>query len=82
MKTFIFSLFAVLVLSGCNKKVKSVEYYKEHVDERVTKIKECKENSGLYRGDTECANALSAQIHSGQKIDASNAPDVKKYQNF
>lgn len=83
MKTFIFSLFIVLLLSGCDRQAKSVQYFKEHNDERKAKIKECLEDASKHQDDEECKNATRAQIYfGGIDVNVSAAPDGAKYQKF
>lgn len=60
----------VLNFTGCGEKeeVKTVEYYKEHADERKAKIEECKNNPGELRGTPNCTNAIAAYRSSGAKV--------------
>lgn len=83
MKTFIFSLFIVLLLSGCDRQAKSVQYFKEHKDERKAKIKECLNDVAAHQDDEDCKNAARAQIYfGGMDINVSAAPSGAKYQKF
>ncbi len=83
-KVILSAVLAAMVLSftGCGEDVKTVEYYKEHPDERDAKISECLNNPGQANDDANCANAGSAKLHSGIPIEPGKAPDGRRYENF
>lgn len=59
-KVILSAVLAAMVLSfaGCGDDVKTVEYYKEHADERIEKIAECRNNPGGMKDDPNCKNAF------------------------
>lgn len=63
-------VLAAMTLSfvGYSEEVKTVEYYKEHANERKAKIEECKNNPGELRGTPNCTNAIAAYRSNGAKV--------------
>lgn len=58
-----FALVGVFALSGCEKKVKTTEYFKNHPEEIKTTIAKCDKAEKLSESDKqECANAKKANI--------------------
>ncbi len=59
-----FALLTVIAITlvGCGKKekVQSVDWYKEHADERKEMIIKCKANTGELNGSPNCTNAQQA----------------------
>ena len=50
-----------LSLIACSEKVKTVEYYENHDEERESVVKECKNNAQLMRG-ANCKNAMKVHM--------------------
>jgi predicted Fe-S protein YdhL (DUF1289 family) len=63
-------LLALTSLSGCEKEVQSVEWYKEHDAERMEVIRECKANPDKLNKTDNCVNAKQANreiLNAGSK---------------
>ncbi|ACZ11795.1 EexN family lipoprotein [Sulfurospirillum deleyianum] len=66
--TFVPPLLIILCLIGCgSEEIKTVEYYKTHVDEGKAKIAECKNNPGVMKENPNCINAIAAYRESDTK---------------
>ena len=68
MKNIITVSLFLLVLTGCLEKkeeVQTVEYYKDHKEERTLKIEECENNPGELSDTPNCINAFRAFGSSG-----------------
>jgi len=68
MKRVIAIGFACLVsvlLASCGKPVHSVDYYKQHEDERNAMLEKCKADPDLITTDENCRSAGDAQALSG-----------------
>ncbi|MDD4883057.1 EexN family lipoprotein [Sulfuricurvum sp.] len=74
-------IFLAIAFTGCGQDVKTVEYYKEHTDERDAKISECLNNPGTAQGDAGCINAATAERHStdGIKTNKSGGKTMDDY---
>lgn len=74
-------LAIAFTFTGCGQDVKTVEYYKEHTDERDAKISECLNNPGTAQGDAGCINAATAERHStdGIKTNKSGGKTMDDY---
>ena len=64
------SLFILLICGGCKEaekvateQVKTVSYYKENLNERLNKLKECANNPGELENTPNCINAAEANIN-------------------
>jgi len=69
-KSILFAVFTAIILSltGCgSEEIKTVEYYKIHVDEGKAKIAECKNNPGIMKENPNCINAIAAYRESDTK---------------
>jgi hypothetical protein len=70
MKTTILLIFIVATaLAGCKSEnnlptgeTKTVEYYKENMEERKSILAECKNNPGEYGNLPNCLNAKAAAL--------------------
>lgn len=54
----------ITLFTGCELQKtspKSVQYYKEHKDERKAKIKECLNDVAAHQDDEDCKNAMAAE---------------------
>ncbi|WP_255610412.1 EexN family lipoprotein [Pantoea sp. DY-17] len=58
------SLLATMLLAGCDASAKSIDWYKEHDNERAAKFEECRKSSDP-RGTEDCRNAIDATVHGG-----------------
>ncbi|MDR3214090.1 MAG: EexN family lipoprotein [Azoarcus sp.] len=59
--SIVFALVALsAVLAGCEKEVRSVEWYKANDTERMAVIRECKENADKLNKTENCINAKKA----------------------
>ncbi|AZK89875.1 EexN family lipoprotein [Xanthomonas oryzae] len=56
---------ASVLLASCGKPTHSVEYYKQHEDERNAMLEKCKADPDLITKDANCRNAGDAQATSG-----------------
>lgn len=56
---------ASVLLASCGKPTHSVEYYKQHEDERNAMLAKCKADPDLITKDENCRNAGDAQATSG-----------------
>lgn len=73
MKKALFSLglMAAILLTGCDEKAQSLEWYKAHDKERDAKVEECKKASDP-RGTEDCRNAIDASFRSGSYTKSPN----------
>lgn len=65
------TVLGTMVLTGClgkGEEVKSVDYYKQNLDEMQAKIKECQSNPGEFGLEPNCVNASKARLGSGKSI--------------
>ncbi|QNT78463.1 EexN family lipoprotein [Entomobacter blattae] len=80
-RTCALSLFTIpLLLSACEKKAQTREWYIAHTEERVKRIVECKKDANL-EVSLDCQNAMSAQTQVwaiGKKDEPVNSPDITK----
>ncbi|NPE55913.1 EexN family lipoprotein [Dickeya dadantii] len=58
MKKIVFLFASMFILVSCKEDGKSIDYYKEHKDERLKKILDCKND---LNPDVDCKNANQAQ---------------------
>ena len=71
-------LLAGLWLAGCAaEETMTVSYYKEHSDERIAKLNECKENPGEEKLVPNCANAKRAAHELAMSPDNNNVPTIR-----
>lgn len=69
-----------IVFTGCSGDLKTVDYYKEHADERKVKIEECRNNPGSMKGDPNCQNAFVAHSEAiDKKTDKSGGKTLNDY---
>jgi hypothetical protein len=54
-----------VLLASCGKPVHSVDYYKQHEDERNAMLEKCKADPDLIAKDKNCRAAGDAQALSG-----------------
>ncbi|ACB93627.1 EexN family lipoprotein (plasmid) [Xylella fastidiosa subsp. fastidiosa] len=54
-----------ILLASCSKPVHSIEYYKQHEDERKVMLEKCKADPDLVMRDENCRSAADAQFQSG-----------------
>ncbi|WP_017161254.1 EexN family lipoprotein [Xanthomonas phaseoli] len=54
-----------VLLASCGKPVHSVDYYKQHEDERNAMLEKCKADPDLIAKDENCRAAGDAQALSG-----------------
>jgi hypothetical protein len=52
------------LLTACQKTHQTVEYYKQHRDEREEMLAECRDDLGARRSDPECVNARRAGVEA------------------
>ncbi|HHW4671482.1 EexN family lipoprotein [Xylella fastidiosa] len=57
-----------ILLGSCSKPVHSIEYYKQHEDERKVMLEKCKADPDLVMRDENCRSASSAEARSGANI--------------
>lgn len=50
------------MLSSCSEKVRDVQYYIDHPDERVAMFKKCKYDPNQNRENPECKNVFKAHV--------------------
>jgi hypothetical protein len=50
----------ILIFAGCGEKVQTVEWYKEHHDERKAQVEKCINNPGKLEKTPNCINAKAA----------------------
>lgn len=55
------SVVAIL-LAGCGEKVRTVDYYVEHADERRAKLAECANDVAKVQSDANCKNVIAAEL--------------------
>lgn len=55
------------ILSACGEKTMDVDYYLQHPDVRVDKLKECQKNPGEKNHSPNCKNASVAEFKSAVK---------------
>ncbi|MGO3891370.1 MAG: EexN family lipoprotein [Paenalcaligenes sp.] len=55
------SVVAIL-MAGCGDKVRTVDYYVEHDDERQTKLAECTNDAAKAQSDANCKNVIAAEL--------------------
>lgn len=73
-------IFGAVMFTGCSEDVKTVEYYKEHTDERKAKIGECRNNPGGMKGDPNCHNAFVAHSQAlDQRTDKSGGKTIDDF---
>jgi len=69
------------MLNGCEAKPKTMEYYKDHLEEAKTVIADCEE-AGTLTGDTKenCVNASAAVLRfGGIKPIRGNEPHIRTW---
>lgn len=69
------------MLNGCDAKPKTMEYYKDHLDEAKTVIEECKTAGNLTGNKHEnCVNASAAVLRfDGIKPIRGNEPHIRTW---
>ncbi|PQK82907.1 EexN family lipoprotein [Pantoea ananatis] len=60
-------LLSAVVLTDCDARAESLEWYKTHDKERDTKVEECKKTS-TPRGSEDCRNAIDASLTTESNI--------------
>lgn len=72
----IFALIMLTTLSSCSgEKTHDVQYYLDNPQERITKIKDCKNNSGEKMNTPNCQNAAEA-LHQAM-FKSTSMPQIK-----
>ena len=61
------SLVATVLLTGCDARAESLEWYKTHDKERDAKVEECKKASAP-RDSEDCRNAIDASLTTDSNI--------------
>lgn len=61
------SLMAAVLITGCDARAESLEWYKTHDKERDAKVEECKKVSAP-RGSEDCRNAIDASLTTESNI--------------
>jgi len=61
------SLMAAVLITGCEARAESLEWYKTHDKERDAKVEECKKAS-VPRGSEDCRNAIDASLTTESNI--------------
>jgi hypothetical protein len=60
-KTILCSAIFLLLVSGCSRKLETVEYYKTHFTEAGAAAKECESNNNKTSDELQnCKNAMKA----------------------
>ncbi|MDR2688317.1 MAG: EexN family lipoprotein [Azoarcus sp.] len=69
MKRLILVMTTVILFTGCEQEVQTVEWYKEHDAERLAVVRECKENPDKLNKTPNCVNAKRAntEILTGKR---------------
>lgn len=69
------------MLNGCDGKVKTMEYYKDHLDEAKSVVAECKANETVTGNKHEnCVNASAAILRfDGIKPIRGNEPHIRTW---